>query len=196
MAAVAVAAALGIPAQAVADGVAACGQIPGRLERVDDGEGPAVFVDYAHTDHALTNVLGVLGELTSGRLVVVFGCGGDRDRGKRPLMGKAVASGADLAVVTSDNPRTEDPHSIIEQILPGLGSWSRVEPSRLPGSDPKSYAVLADRKEAITRAISAARSEDVVLIAGKGHETYQIVGTTRHDFDDREVARAALKERE
>ena len=196
MAAVAVAAALDIPAQAVAEGVIACDRIPGRLERVDAGEGPAVFVDYAHTDHALTNVLGALRELTSGRLLVVFGCGGDRDRGKRPLMGNAVASGADLAVVTSDNPRTEDPDSIIEQILPGLASWSRVKASGLPASDPESYAVLADRKEAIARAISAARSEDVVLIAGKGHETYQIVGTTRRDFDDREVARAALKERE
>ncbi len=195
MAAVAVAAALDLPSRAVADGVAACGRIPGRLERVDAGTGPAVFVDYAHTDQALTNVLQALRELTPGRLVAVFGCGGDRDRGKRPLMGKAVAAGADLAVVTSDNPRTEDPQAIIGQILPGLEGWSRVEASRLPGSDRKSYAVLADRREAIALAVSAAGSEDVVLIAGKGHETYQIVGTTRHDFDDREVARSALKER-
>jgi UDP-N-acetylmuramoyl-L-alanyl-D-glutamate--2,6-diaminopimelate ligase len=196
MAAVAVAAALDIPARAVAEGVAACRLVPGRLERVDSGGGPAVFVDYAHTDHALINVLGALRELTDGRLLVVFGCGGDRDRGKRPLMGKAVAQSADLAVVTSDNPRTEDPQAIIEQILPGLASWSRVGASALAASDPKSYSVLADRKEAIALAVSAARSGDVVLIAGKGHETYQIVGTTRHGFDDRKEARAALKERE
>ena len=194
MAAVAVAAALEIPASAVARGVDACARVPGRLERVDSGEGPAVFVDYAHTDQALSNVLGALRELTPGRLLVVFGCGGDRDRGKRPLMGKAVAAGADLAVVTSDNPRTEDPQSIIEQILPGLEGWSPV--ARLEDGQKNSYVQQADRREAIRLAVAAARDDDVVLIAGKGHETYQIVGTTRHDFDDREVARAALKERE
>jgi UDP-N-acetylmuramoyl-L-alanyl-D-glutamate--2,6-diaminopimelate ligase len=194
MAAVAVAAALEIPVTAVARGVAACTRVPGRLERVDSGRGPAVFVDYAHTDQALTNVLGALRELTPGRLLVVFGCGGDRDRGKRPLMGKAVASGADLAVVTSDNPRTEDPRAIIEQILPGLEGWSPA--ARLEGSQENSYVQQADRREAIRLAVAAARDDDVVLIAGKGHETYQIVGTTRHDFDDREVARAALQERE
>jgi UDP-N-acetylmuramoyl-L-alanyl-D-glutamate--2,6-diaminopimelate ligase len=196
MAAVAVAAALEIPAEAVARGVDACARVPGRLERVDSGRGPAVFVDYAHTDQALSNVLGALRELTPGRLLVVFGCGGDRDRGKRPLMGKAVAAGADLAVVTSDNPRTEDPQAIIEAILPGLEGWSEVEASRLGGSQKKSYVQLADRREAIRLAVAAARDDDVLLIAGKGHETYQIIGATRHDFDDREVARAALQERE
>jgi UDP-N-acetylmuramoyl-L-alanyl-D-glutamate--2,6-diaminopimelate ligase len=196
MAAVAVAAALKIPAEAVVKGVADCGRIPGRLERVDSGRGPAVFVDYAHTDQALSNVLGALRELTPGRLLVVFGCGGDRDRGKRPLMGKAVASGAVLAVVTSDNPRSEDPQAIIAEILPGLETWSEVEASRLGDSRKKSYVQQADRREAIRLAVAAAHDDDVVLIAGKGHETYQIVGTTRHDFDDREVARAALKERE
>ena len=196
MAAVAVAAALEIPAEAVVKGVADCVRIPGRLERVDSGKGPAVFVDYAHTDQALTNVLGALRELTPGRLLAVFGCGGDRDRGKRPLMGKAVAAGADLAVVTSDNPRSEDPRAIIAEILPGLEGWSEVEASRLSDSPKKSYVRLADRREAIGLAIAEARDDDVVLIAGKGHETYQIVGTTRHDFDDREVARAALRERQ
>ena len=196
MAAVAVASALKIPAEAVVRGVAACSRVPGRLERVDSGRGPAVFVDYAHTDQALGNVLGALRELAPGRLLVVFGCGGDRDRGKRPLMGKAVAAGADLAVVTSDNPRSEDPQAIIAQILPGLEGWSEVEASRLGDSRKKSYVQLADRREAIRLAVAAARDGDVILIAGKGHETYQIVGTTRHDFDDREVARAALKERE
>ncbi|HUU00402.1 MAG TPA: UDP-N-acetylmuramoyl-L-alanyl-D-glutamate--2,6-diaminopimelate ligase [Myxococcota bacterium] len=199
LAAVAVALALGIEPRAIAKGIAACRVVPGRLQRVlaDLGpahDRPAVFVDYAHTDQALANVLSSLRPLTSGRLIVIFGCGGDRDRGKRPLMGKAVAGWADLAVVTSDNPRSEDPLAIIEQILPGLDElgFGRLDVDDLIAAGSREYAVIPDRSRAIAAAISAAMPDDVVVIAGKGHEDYQIVGTTRRHFDDCEQARKAL----
>ena len=192
--AVAVAHGLGIAPEAIEAGLAACERIPGRLDRVD-GPGPAVFVDYAHTDHALTNVLAALRPLSTGRLVVVFGCGGDRDRGKRPLMGGAVAAAADLAVVTSDNPRSEDPAVIIDQILPGLHdrAWQRLDAAALPACPGRGYVVEADRRAAIRLAVGLADGDDVVLIAGKGHEDYQIVGAKRLDFDDRVEAQSALQ---
>ena len=143
---------------------------------------PAVFVDYAHTPDALENVLTALRPLVSGRLVCVFGAGGDRDKGKRPEMAAASAHTADLTVVTSDNPRTEDPAAIIADILPGLPAGA-------------AHLVLPDRRAAITRAIAEAGPADVVLIAGKGHEDYQIIGTTKHPFDDALVARQALEAR-
>ncbi len=197
--AVAVGLALGIDADSIAAGLRDCASVPGRLERVDVGvRGPTVFVDYAHTDHALANVLGALEPLTAGRLVVVFGCGGDRDQGKRPLMGAAVAGSADLAIVTSDNPRGEEPLAIIEQILPGLDGrrWRRCSPAEAQRGLKRGYCVVPDRREAIGLAVHLAREDDVVLIAGKGHESYQIVGDQRRDFDDREEARRALKSRE
>src|SRR5262249_38904463 len=140
-----------------------------------------ILVDYAHTPDALRNVLTALRPLTRRRLICVFGCGGDRDPTKRPKMGAAVAELADLAVVTSDNPRTEDPRKIIDQILP------RVT---------KPFFMDADRRAAIRAAIAEATPGDVVVIAGKGHEDYQILGTTKIHFDDREEAAAAAAERE
>ncbi|MBN2497859.1 MAG: UDP-N-acetylmuramoyl-L-alanyl-D-glutamate--2,6-diaminopimelate ligase [Deltaproteobacteria bacterium] len=198
LAAVAVSRALAIDPEAIESGLQACRRVPGRLERVEApaaGEAPAVFVDYAHTDHALRNVLAALRPLTLGHLIAVFGCGGDRDRGKRPLMGAAVARGADLAIVTSDNPRSEDPLSIVDSILPGLDGegWQRVEPDRLAAAGRAAYSVLMDRREAIRCAIAMAGADDVVLVAGKGHEDYQIVGSERRHFDDREEVRRALE---
>lgn len=174
--------AAGIPLDAVADALATSNGAPGRLERVPDPAGRRVFVDYAHTDDALARALDSLRALspTGSRLVVVFGCGGDRDRGKRPLMGKAAAERADVVVVTSDNPRTEDPDAIIREIVVGI-------------PEKKSH-IVADRAEAIRIALKSAHPGDSILIAGKGHEDYQIVGTTKRPFDDRVVAREALRE--
>ncbi len=164
---------------------------PGRLERVEDPRDIAAFVDYAHSPDALAKALDALRPITPGRLFVVFGCGGDRDRGKRPLMGQAAAERADLVVVTSDNPRTEDPQAIIDAIVPGIMR------SGLPSTDDlrdgaRGYVVEADRRTAIDRALSAAKPGDTVLIAGKGHEDYQILGTRKVHFDDREEARSAI----
>jgi murE/murF fusion protein len=177
--AVAVGEALGLEHGAIAAGVAAMKGVPGRVERVANDRGLDVLVDFAHTPDALSNVLEALRPLTARRLIVVFGCGGDRDPGKRPLMGAAAAA-ADLVVVTSDNPRTEDPEAIIDMIVPSAG-------------DP--FYIDADRRTAIRAAIAAAVPGDIVLIAGKGHEDYQIVGDSRLDFDDREEAAAAIERR-
>jgi UDP-N-acetylmuramoyl-L-alanyl-D-glutamate--2,6-diaminopimelate ligase len=193
--AVAIAAELGIAPVDIQRGVAQLAAVPGRLERVDSGV-PAVLVDYAHTPDALAHALKALRPLCTGRLLCVFGCGGDRDASKRPLMGQAVAEGADLAVVTSDNPRTEDPLAIISQILEGIAPLGqpRLAPEALVSAD-RGYTVVSDRRTAIGVAISAAATEDVVLVAGKGHEDYQILGTRRIHFDDREESRAALAKR-
>lgn len=154
---------------------------PGRLERVAGSvQRPSVFVDYAHTDDALRNVLTALRPVTRGKLVVVFGCGGDRDPGKRPKMARAATELADVAFLTSDNPRTENPDAILDMVERGV-----VEGRCAIHRD-------ADRKRAVTAAIRSAGPDDVVLIAGKGHETYQILGTTKVPFDDREVAASAL----
>jgi UDP-N-acetylmuramoyl-L-alanyl-D-glutamate--2,6-diaminopimelate ligase len=155
---------------------------PGRLERVPApvGAGPAVFVDYAHTDDALRNVLLALRPVTRGNLIVVFGCGGDRDPGKRPKMGQVATELADVAYLTSDNPRTEDPENILDMVEAG----ARRERCRVHRD--------ADRRRAIHGAIAAAGADDIVLVAGKGHETYQIVGETKRPFDDVTVAREAL----
>jgi UDP-N-acetylmuramoyl-L-alanyl-D-glutamate--2,6-diaminopimelate ligase len=187
-----VALAAGLSLRAVADGLARCPGAPGRLERIE-ARGVNAFVDYAHTDDALARALGALRSLGPRRLLVVFGCGGDRDRGKRPLMGAVAARGADLAVATSDNPRSEDPSAILAEIVPGLerGGARRIDRARaLSGAD--GYVVVPDRREAIALALEAARAGDAVLIAGKGHEDYQIVGDERRPFDDREEARRAL----
>lgn len=163
--------------------------VPGRIEHVmlGPGEGSdrarqiAVYVDYAHTPDAIEKALASVKQLTKGKTIVVFGCGGDRDATKRPLMGKA-ALAADFAVVTSDNPRTESPDAIVEDIVVGMQECG------------ERFSVEPDRKRAIEHALSLAHPGDSVLIAGKGHEDYQIIGTTKHPFDDREVARQALKE--
>lgn len=150
--------------------------VPGRLERVNEVSPLNVFVDYAHTPDALENVLGTLRNLCSGRLILVFGCGGDRDKGKRPKMGQVAELYADSIFVTSDNPRSEDPQSILDAILAGM--------QRL-----KKTVSEVDRAKAIELALQELQPEDVLLIAGKGHETYQIIGNQRFDFDDREVTR-------
>jgi len=179
--AVGIAEALGLAHDGVARGIAELRGVPGRVERVPNPADLDIFVDYAHTPDALRNVLTALRPLTRRRLICVFGAGGDRDPTKRPRMGAEVAALADLAVVTSDNPRTEDPGAIIDQILAGV---------------PRPFAVDVDRARAIRAAISEAAPGDVVVIAGKGHEDYQIVGTTKHHFDDREQAARAVALRE
>ncbi len=176
--------AAGMDLDAVAAGLSSLQGVPGRLEKVGDN-GCAVLVDYAHTDDALQNVLTTLRPLCRGRLTVLFGCGGDRDRTKRPRMAKVVEQMADAIVVTSDNPRTEDPDAIIDEILTGFAD---------PGSE--RITVEADRRKAIELALSNARPGDIVLLAGKGHETYQIIGTKKFDFSDQDIARQCLRERQ
>jgi UDP-N-acetylmuramoyl-L-alanyl-D-glutamate--2,6-diaminopimelate ligase len=192
--AVGIAVGLGIAPGEIARGVAGCPQVPGRMERVAaDGErAPVVLVDYAHTPDAVEKVLRTVRTLTQGRLYAVFGCGGDRDRTKRPRMAEAVARHADRAVLTSDNPRTEDPRAILAEVEQGLGGMRRVDPARLADAE-QGYAALLDRREAIELAIQSARPGDTVVIAGKGHEDYQIVGKEKLPFDDREEARRALR---
>jgi UDP-N-acetylmuramoyl-L-alanyl-D-glutamate--2,6-diaminopimelate ligase len=182
----------GIPLGAVAKGLAALTRVPGRLERIS-GRGRHVFVDYAHTDDALERALAALRPFVRGRLLCVFGCGGDRDRGKRPLMAEAAGRGCDLCIVTSDNPRTEDPLAIIDEMVAGfdrLGVSRLSEGAARDGN--RGYLVEPDRRAAIGLAVSLVREEDVILLAGKGHEGYQIVGAEKRPFDDRDEARRAL----
>jgi UDP-N-acetylmuramyl tripeptide synthase len=170
--------------------------IPGRLENIESDTGRYVYVDYAHTPDALKNAVAAIREIAPARIVCVFGCGGDRDKQKRPLMGEIAARLCDLAVVTSDNPRSEEPLVIIEQILEGVRQTHGVEYSSLDlksGFAQKGFVVEPDRRRAIALGIEASRPNDAVLIAGKGHETYQILGDTTIDFDDRQEARRALE---
>jgi UDP-N-acetylmuramoyl-L-alanyl-D-glutamate--2,6-diaminopimelate ligase len=176
--AVAAARLLGIDDDAIAYGVGELRGVPGRFEAVDEGQPFAVLVDYAHTPDSLENVLRTARDLAQNHVICVFGCGGDRDRGKRPLMGRIATELADLAIVTSDNPRSEEPEAIIAEILEGAGSEAEVEP---------------DRREAIAQAIARAGEGDVVVIAGKGHEQGQQFADSTIPFDDREVAREALR---
>ncbi len=182
---------LGVDREAIESALPQFPGVPGRMEMVTvsdlslqpSSEGLTVIVDYAHTPDGLENLLKAVRPLVQGRLICVFGCGGDRDRTKRPKMGKIAADWSDWVVVTSDNPRTEDPHQILEDILAGF--------------DPTTVSTLVevDRRTAIQTAIAEAHPHDTVVIAGKGHEDYQILGTTKIHFDDREVAREALQER-
>ena len=183
LAAAAVGWALGIEPEVVVAALESPTLVPGRLQRVGAGDRDIeVFVDYAHTDDALDNVLSCLRQVTEGRLRVVFGCGGDRDRTKRPLMGQVAARRADVLYVTSDNPRTESPQAIIDEILGGIDDADR----------PRTH-VEPDRRAAIAAALGEAAAGDVVLIAGKGHETHQVVGTERRPFDDVAVAAEVLR---
>lgn len=164
-------------------------RVPGRLERVGTGH---VFVDYAHTPDALENVVGALKKLKStqnhpGRIMVLFGCGGDRDQGKRPLMGEVAAKNADVVFLTSDNPRTEDPRDIINDILEG------VIPHQDKYDGKRGYLIEADRETALEEMVKLAGPDDIVLVAGKGHEDYQIIGTEKRFFDDREILAGLLK---
>ena len=180
LAAAAVSLELGYDPDSIQKGLQKCVGAPGRFERVPHAGDFAIVVDYAHSDDALLNVLKTARDLTRGRIITVFGCGGDRDRTKRVPMGEVAGRNSDLVIVTSDNPRTENPLKIIEEIEVGLKN------TNCP------YLTVSDRREAIFRAIAKAKPNDVVLIAGKGHETYQIVGDNKFHFDDREVAKEAL----
>jgi len=173
--------ALGFDLDSIVAGLEVCVGAPGRFERVPHDGDFAVVVDYAHSDDALLNTLRTARDLTKGRIITVFGCGGDRDKTKRGPMGDVAGRNSDLVIVTSDNPRTEDPIAIIDQIVEGTRATSTP------------YLVVADRREAIHQAIAKAKPEDVVLICGKGHETYQIVGHEKYHFDDREVAREGIE---
>ena len=179
LAAIAVGFGLGVSAGTIKDGIESLECVPGRFEPVSVGQPFGVIVDYAHTPDALERALVSARALAPRRLIVVFGCGGNRDKGKRPQMGRIAAEHADLAIVTSDNPREEDPLAIIREIEDGMPSGV-------------AWLTLPDREEAIAGALEAAEPEDVVVIAGKGHEDYQILGTTKIHFDDREIARKYL----
>ncbi|HEX9426652.1 MAG TPA: UDP-N-acetylmuramoyl-L-alanyl-D-glutamate--2,6-diaminopimelate ligase [Candidatus Polarisedimenticolia bacterium] len=192
-AAAAAALAAGTPRAAVVRGLENAPGVPGRFERIDSGEPFRVLVDYAHSDDALKTLLAAVRELQPRRIITVFGCGGDRDRGKRPRMGQAAAAGSDIVVVTSDNPRSESPMAIIEEILPGVRQALTGDPrGALP---PGRCLVIPDRKEAIRAALAQAQPDDCVVIAGKGHETYQILGDRTVPFDDGEVTRELLRAR-
>ncbi|MEO0077813.1 MAG: UDP-N-acetylmuramoyl-L-alanyl-D-glutamate--2,6-diaminopimelate ligase, partial [candidate division WOR-3 bacterium] len=194
LAAVAAGRALGWPLEQIVAGAESLVGVPGRLEPVNAGQEFGVFVDYAHTPDALGRVLATVRRFTAGRVLVVFGCGGDRDRSKRPQMGEIAVKLADVCVITSDNPRGEKPETIIEEILVGVEQGRKDNGT---GSRRQRAEVLVepDRAKAIERALRLARSGDTVAICGKGHEDYQIVGTERRHFDDREVARAVLEGR-
>ena len=181
MAAIAAAVALDFDVEAIAEGLASVDSVPGRMTPVPAGGGVGVFVDYAHTPDGLRKVLEAARALTRGRLICVFGCGGDRDALKRPLMGRIARELSDVAIVTSDNPRYEDPDKIIDDVLAGM--------VQAPGG---AFETVRDRAEAIDRAIALARPGDVVVIAGKGHEPYQLVRGEQRPFSDVEAARAAI----
>ena len=158
------------------------GGVSGRFEKVANSKGMTVIVDYAHTPDALEKVIKTAREFTKGRVITVFGCGGDRDSAKRPLMGEAAGLYSDYCIVTSDNPRTEDPDAIISDILPGIKKTDCT------------FEVEPDRRSGIKKALQLYQPGDTVIIAGKGHEDYQIIGTVKHHFDDREAALQIIEE--
>ena len=181
LAALAASSAMGVQLRAAVMSLATAPAVPGRVQLVPAKRNYQVYVDYAHTDDALSNVIRTLRELNPRRLIVVFGCGGDRDKSKRPLMGRAAEQGADLSIITSDNPRSEDPTAIIRDIRKGYQG--------------DNYEVVVDRREAIERAVTLAQPRDIILIAGKGHENYQQFAHTTITFDDVQVAKAAIEAR-
>ena len=191
-----VGAALDLDSDIIKAGIESLTSVPGRIESVPNTKGRFVYVDYAHTPDALENVLSTLKSLASGKLICVFGCGGNRDKSKRAQMGKIAASFSDCAIVTSDNPRNEEPLAIINEILPGVKKACSREyfgSEILSGLNGKGYFIEPDRKRAINLAIKISHSGDIVLIAGKGHETYQIIGKETLSFDDKKQAQKALK---
>jgi len=179
MAATATALALEVPASRITAAVEAFDGVPGRMQSLGGADEVNIIIDYAHTDDALENVLSAVKPLCEGRLIVVFGCGGDRDRSKRPRMAEAASRWSDLVIVTSDNPRSEDPQAVIGDILPGL-------------SPAVAFESIIDRRAAIAGAISEAGPNDTIVIAGKGHEAYQEIGGEKHPFSDVEEAQNAL----
>ena len=196
LAAVGVGLALGLSDDAIREGIQGHKKVPGRVERVANDQGITVLVDYAHTGDALENVLATIAELKPPRIITLFGCGGDRDKGKRPLMGEIAARYSDLAILTSDNPRTEDPQAILADVRAGITPLSLREYSQKEleaGFTEKGFAAIESRREAVRTAILVARPGDIVILAGKGHEDYQIIGTEKFHFDDCEEAAAALR---
>ena len=191
--AVATGIALGLPTAAIEAGVAAAHAVPGRLERIENDRNALILVDYAHTGDALDKALTAVATLKPGRIITVFGCGGDRDRRKRSVMGEIAARHSHLSIVTSDNPRTEDPLAIIAEVESGV---QQIHPQRLSEDDARQgqsgYLVIPDRRQALRLAVSFLAAGDLLLVAGKGHEDYQIIGKTKIHFDDREELRAAL----
>ena len=177
----------GATSDQVCEAAAQITNVPGRFERVSSGQDFTVVVDYAHTEDALLRLLTAAQTLKTGRIITVFGCGGDRDRGKRPKMGRAAVEYSDVVILTSDNPRTEDPMAILHEVEIGVRD-------ALERRNHVQYHMVPDRREAIGAAIHEARRDDMVLIAGKGHEDYQIIGTKKFHFDDREVAREAIQQ--
>ena len=184
--AIGVACALEIAPDAIRGGIASLKGVPGRFELIEEGQPFLVIVDYAHTDDALRRVLQSARQITKKKLLVVFGCGGDRDRAKRPLMGEAAAAESDIAIVTSDNPRSEDPQAIMKEVEVGIRRHRTT-----PGAD---YLLIADRREAIHKAFEMAQEGDTVLLAGKGHETTQVIGSESLPFSDRDIARELIHE--
>jgi len=180
----------GLTRKNIIEGVLSVDVVSGRMERINEMQDFTVIVDYAHTDDALKNVLKAAREIPHNRITVVFGCGGDRDRGKRPLMGKVAIEYSDFVIITSDNPRSEEPLKIIEEIEKGIKQWSVVSGQ---WSVDDRYIKIPDRREAIEFAINNASKGDIVIIAGKGHEDYQIFKDKKIHFDDREVAREAIR---
>ncbi|MBN1626456.1 MAG: UDP-N-acetylmuramoyl-L-alanyl-D-glutamate--2,6-diaminopimelate ligase [Deltaproteobacteria bacterium] len=193
LAATAATIALDIDPVNIAEGIKALRSVPGRLELVGNKRGLTIVVDYSHTPDALIKAQNILKPLAKGRLITVFGCGGDRDRGKRPEMGIAAGEISDIAIITSDNPRTEEPGFIIGQIEEGIKKTAspRLEWGEVRGATGRGYLVEADRRRAIEKAVLMANEKDIILIAGKGHEDYQIVGRKKIHFDDRQEAELA-----
>ena len=185
LAAIGVGLAGGVPLDVIHSGIRSAKAVPGRFERVEEGQDFLVVVDYAHTEDALARLLTAAKALKPARILTVFGCGGDRDKGKRPKMGAIAAKFSDVVFVTSDNPRSEEPASILQDIQEGMRSLSSQKRA--------GHRMIVDRRTAIHQAIGEAQTGDMVIIAGKGHEDYQIVGVERHHFDDREVAREAIQ---
>jgi UDP-N-acetylmuramoyl-L-alanyl-D-glutamate--2,6-diaminopimelate ligase len=195
LAAASAAVALDLPLEAIKAGIEGQANVPGRMERVENDRGITLLVDYAHTGDALENVLTTLKELATGRIITVFGCGGDRDHGKRPIMGRIAAELSDLAIVTSDNPRSEEPNTILCQIRAGIIPLALREYTAAELADTffeQGFVMQENRRAAIHLSVKLARPGDIVLLAGKGHEDYQVIGHTRHHFDDREEAARAL----
>lgn len=186
LAAIAVTLPLGTPIKTIEKALSKTIVIPGRLEKIENNMNLNVLVDYAHTPDALMNVINAIRPFTKGKLIVVFGCGGDRDKQKRPLMGKVGINLSDFLIVTSDNPRTESPEKIIDDIVKGINE---------SGLHNKNYIKILDRERAIEKAISLAQPGDFIIIAGKGHEDYQIIGQKKFPFDDRKVARKILNKK-
>ena len=191
--------ALGLPLEAIRTGIERHRPVPGRMERVPNDRGVTLLVDYAHTGDALENVLRTVSALDGRRIITVFGCGGDRDRTKRPVMAAVAGRYSDLTIITSDNPRTEEPAAIIAEVRSGmvplrLREYDADELRGDPGTaGEKGFTTVENRRDAIRLAVALSRPGDIILLAGKGHEDYQIIGTTKHNFDDREEAAAALR---